>query len=324
MKTFEIEVLRQEEVESRHQLHLNVVDGRGNSLWSAGDLSRPTFPRSAIKPMQAMLFADVHRPRDERGLQRLSLSSSSHWAHALHLDVLREWHASENFHDDDLICGPQTPRDLEEQRRLILEDRPVCRLHNNCSGKHTAFLQVCRARGWTTSGYGDFQHPLQRELRSLLSDMSGLNWETLPWGIDGCGIPTSLVPIDALLRLTANFARAVKSDPRAADVARAVTAYPEMVSGPKGFCSRFMAASTGEWVIKTGAEGNYLGINLKNGTSFYLKVEDGNSRASEFAVMEIGRKFSERAAFREELESWQAEPLVNWAGERIGRLRGRP
>ena len=324
MKTLGVEVLRGEEVESRHQVHLIAVDTSGQALWRHGDLSRPTFPRSAIKPMQAMLFADVHAPQNDRERRRLSLASSSHWAARLHLDVLRDWHAAEKFHDDDLICGPQTPRDADEQRRLILEDKPVCRLHNNCSGKHTAFLHVCRERGWSAHGYGDFTHPLQVELRRLHSEMSGIDWDRLPWGIDGCGIPTSLVPVENLLRLTTAFAGQVKTDARIQRVVEAVLAYPEMVAGPKGFCTRFMQAARGEWLVKTGAEGNYLGLNLKNGVSFYLKVEDGNSRASEFAVMEMGRRFSESSALRSELEAWQAEPLTNWSGESIGRLRLTP
>lgn len=324
MKTLGVEVLRGEEVESRHQVHLIAVDANARPLWQKGDLSRPTFPRSAIKPMQAMLFADVHAPADDRERRRLSLASSSHWAAHLHLEVLRDWHATENFHDRDLICGPQTPRDPEEQRRLILENEPVCRLHNNCSGKHTAFLHVCRERGWSADGYGDFAHPLQAELRRLMSEMSGLDWEKQPWGIDGCGIPTSLVPIENLLRLTTAFATQAKVDARISRVVESVLAFPEMVSGVKGFCTRFMQAARGEWLVKTGAEGNYLGVNLKNGISFYLKVEDGNSRASEYAVMEIGRRYSENPAFRAELEVWQAEPLTNWAGEKIGRLRLTP
>lgn len=324
MKTLEVEVLRQEQVESRHRIHLSVVDAGARPLWTAGDLSRPTFPRSAIKPMQAMLFAAVKEPREDRDLRRLALATSSHWAAALHLEVLREWHQSEGFRDDDLICGPQTPRDPAEQRRLILEDEPVCRLHNNCSGKHTAFLHYCRERGWPTAGYGDFAHPLQAELRALLGEMSGVAWDELPWGIDGCGIPTSLVPISALQRLTLAFALGAAADERIARVARAMEAHPDLVSGPNGFCSRFMRAAGGEWLVKTGAEGNYLGVNRRNGTCFYLKVEDGNARASEFAVMEIGRRFSENPALRSALEGWQAEPLTNWAGERIGRLRLRP
>lgn len=321
MSPLVVEVLRENQVECRHQVHVKVVDDQARDLWRCGDLARPTFPRSAIKPMQAMLYASLAEPTDERSGRRLALAAASHWASAIHLDVLREWHHEQSWKDEDLICGPQAPRDADEQRRLILQNQPVCRLHNNCSGKHTAFLQYSRARGYPVKGYGDYDHPLQRELRDLLGEMSGLVWDRLPWGIDGCGIPTTLVPVENLLRLTTSFARGIGRDARVDRVVRAMRTYPEMVSGPQGFCSRFMTAAGGEWVVKTGAEGNYLGMNLRNGVCFYLKVEDGSSRASEYVVMEIGQRFSEDAGFRELMRRWQAEPLTNWALEKIGRLQ---
>lgn len=321
MKEFKVEVLRQESVESSHQVHLLAVDQSGKTLIKAGDIKRATFPRSAIKPIQAMLFAEVREPKTSEDLKRLSLASSSHWAEKIHLDVVRDWHHERGFKEDDLICGPQIPRDPVEQRRLILEDQPVCRLHNNCSGKHTGFLQVCQERGWPLKNYGDFNHPLQQLLRRLFSDISGVDWDLLPWGIDGCGIPTSLVPLEALVKMSASFVRQKKSDVRIARVIQAVQFAPEMVSSTTGFCSKLILESQGEWLVKTGAEGNYFGVNLLSGSSFFLKAEDGNTRASEFATLWLCEQLGQNPDFQRRLEDWKSEALINWAGEKIGRLR---
>ena len=49
-----VEVFRGETVESRHRGAVIVTDGDGKIVFSLGDIERPTFPRSAIKAIQAL------------------------------------------------------------------------------------------------------------------------------------------------------------------------------------------------------------------------------------------------------------------------------
>jgi len=48
------EVTRGGAVESAHRGAAAVVDADGGVAFSCGDISRPVFPRSAVKPMQAL------------------------------------------------------------------------------------------------------------------------------------------------------------------------------------------------------------------------------------------------------------------------------
>ncbi len=49
-----IEVRRGRLVESHHRVHAVIADADGRVLESWGDPDRPVFPRSTVKPMQAL------------------------------------------------------------------------------------------------------------------------------------------------------------------------------------------------------------------------------------------------------------------------------
>ena len=52
----EVELVRGPMVESRHEVLYAVIDGKGKVVMAGGDIEAPVFPRSAIKPIQAMLM----------------------------------------------------------------------------------------------------------------------------------------------------------------------------------------------------------------------------------------------------------------------------
>lgn len=321
MKQLRIDVLRGSMIESTHQVDLLAMDGRGAILLAMGQVERSSFPRSAIKPMQALLFASLKEPATAEESARLALSAASHWAQASHLRILDSWHRECGLSETDLVCGPQTPRDPEEQRRLILENALPRKIHNNCSGKHIAFLQYCQHKNYPLRGYNEFKHPLQVELRDLHSELSGVDWHRMAWGVDGCGIPTSYVPLSALVRMSSQFVRAYPQDERVRRVVDSLRQNPEMIAGKLGFCTRVLKESKTEWLVKTGAEGNYMGVNLLTHCSFFLKVHDGGTRAAEHAVLWAMRELGAQRDFSNWIESWMSQALVNWAGENVGTLR---
>jgi len=49
-----VEVLRGGQVESQHRGRVAVVDAEGKAVLALGDVARPVFPRSAVKPLQAL------------------------------------------------------------------------------------------------------------------------------------------------------------------------------------------------------------------------------------------------------------------------------
>ena len=58
-----VEVTRGGLVESRHRGAITVVDADGASMLAIGDVARPVFPRSAVKPLQALPLVEFGRRR---------------------------------------------------------------------------------------------------------------------------------------------------------------------------------------------------------------------------------------------------------------------
>jgi L-asparaginase II len=53
-----VEVWRGERVESRHRVRLCVADSDGRILLALGDVDEPVYPRSAVKPFQALALVE--------------------------------------------------------------------------------------------------------------------------------------------------------------------------------------------------------------------------------------------------------------------------
>ena len=54
-----VEVLRGDNMESRHRNAVAVVDATGYVVLSAGEFEQAIFPRSAIKPLQALALLET-------------------------------------------------------------------------------------------------------------------------------------------------------------------------------------------------------------------------------------------------------------------------
>jgi L-asparaginase II len=239
-------------VESAHRVHAAAVRG-GDLAASAGDPDLVTFMRSSAKPLQALPLARAYPELPEH---ELAIACASHLADREQLAAAESLLARAHAREDDLECGP--------------EGEPPRRLNHNCSGKHAGMLAVCRARGWPMQGYRLPEHPLQRELLIEVEAAAGVAVTTT--AIDGCGVVTFAMPLQAMARA---FARLETLD--AGDrVAAAMRARPELIRGGRGADTMLMRALSG-WIAKGGAEG--LMCAAGDGVGVALKAEDGAARA---------------------------------------------
>jgi L-asparaginase II len=87
-----VEVLRGNAVESQHQVMAVVCDERAvvSAFW--GNIDFLTFPRSAIKPLQALALVESGA-MEKWGLDEkmLAMACSSHSGEKHHLVVLKHW-----------------------------------------------------------------------------------------------------------------------------------------------------------------------------------------------------------------------------------------
>ncbi|GIL38900.1 asparaginase [Roseiterribacter gracilis] len=306
-----VEVTRGDTIESRHSGAVAIADVEGRILFQAGDVETPVFPRSAIKPLQALPLIESGAA-DAFGVDEieLALSCASHSGELSHVTPVGSWLGRMGLDATALGCGTHWPSNEEAARALARTGAQPSALHNNCSGKHTGMLCACLHRGDDLATYLAFDHPAQRGWIDVIGEFGGLDPLKLPRAIDGCSIPTLAMPTTALARAFARFASprafSAKRQAAVARVQRAMAAAPFFVAGSDRFCTLAMEATDGALLVKTGAEGVYIGAVPKEGLGFALKITDGATRASQIAIAALVR----RALGAEHKISRALEPLA--------------
>jgi L-asparaginase II len=154
----------------------------------------------------------------------------------------------------------------------------------NCSGKHAAMLATCVRQGWDTATYLDPQHPLQQAIASTFARLTGEPVTAV--AVDGCGAPLLSTSLVGLARAFAALATATNGP--AHQVAEAVRAHPEMVSGSTRDELRLLRAVPG-LIGKAGAESCYV-VALPDGRAWALKTDDGAARARPVLMAEALRR----------------------------------
>lgn len=322
-----VEVTRGELVESRHRGAFAVSDSEGHILLHGGDLERPVYPRSAIKPLQALALVESGAA-DAFGCSpaEISLACASHDGEPLHAEAVKAWLARIGLSPADLECGSHLPYHGGAAHALVRAERAPGPEHNNCSGKHSGFLSVALQLGVEPKGYIEFGHPVQQSLLGILESMSGLDLRTAPRGIDGCGIPQYALPLGNLALSMARFADPADQPERrqqaCARVRAAIAAEPAMIAGERRFCTKVIRATGGRALVKTGAEGVYCAAIPELGLGVALKIEDGAGRAAEVAMGALLQRLGildEGVA--ETLRPILRPTLHNRVGRAVGEIR---
>ena len=149
-----VEVTRGNMVESRHRGAIAVVRANGQTMLNVGDTGRLVYPRSAIKPIQAIYVvesgaAEAFNLSDVE----LALACASHNGGPEHVSTVRAWLARLGLAEETLECGAHAPRWEADWAALVEENLSPGPAHNNCSGKHCGFLSSARHLGLVTEGY---------------------------------------------------------------------------------------------------------------------------------------------------------------------------
>ena len=221
-----VEVTRGPKVESQHLVDVVVMNADKKILESFGEIHEGVYPRSAIKLLQALLLVESGAYASlGLDLRHLALASSSHYADPIHTDLVHDWLHRMNLNEENLRCGVQMPSRDSVRDSLIRQNLKPHRGHNNCSGKHSGILSVCKHKGYDIKNYDRFNHPVQQDFIKILSEVYEYELAKSPYGIDGCGIPTISVPLYNLALGHINLAKR-KSGKL---IVEAIAKYPELI-----------------------------------------------------------------------------------------------
>ena len=173
-----------------------VATATGETVLAIGDTDAPVFPRSAIKPMQAIPLV-ASGAAETFGLTdaEIALACGSHVGSPLHVATAQSILKKIDLSCDALGCGVHWPLDSGETRALAASGEEPTDLHNNCSGKHCGFLAVGACRGLDVTGYTNASHPIMREVTDAISLLTGTTLNEAEACVDGCAIPAFQCPL---------------------------------------------------------------------------------------------------------------------------------
>ena len=311
-------------VESRHHVHAVVVDDTGAVRGAAGDVGLATVMRSCAKPFQALPFVQsgafdaLHWSSEQ-----LALACASHGGEPEHLAIVQGMLASIRLEEGDLACGPHDPLTRRGHKALKESGGTATRLHNNCSGKHTAMLAFAKSQGWPTRGYEQCVHPVQQRVIACLSEWTGLAESQITLMTDGCGVAAFGLPMQRFAYGLARLAAAAeRGDAEPARVLGAMRAHPFLVGGTDRFDTVVIEETQGRVIAKIGAEGVHAVAIPERGLAAVVKVEDGAFRAQHPAVIRLLQYLDVLPAeLPPRLASFLRSPIVNTRGATVGEIR---
>jgi L-asparaginase II len=321
-----VEVIRGRLVESRHCGAIAVVDTDGRRLLALGDIDRPVFPRSAIKALQALLLVETGAAdRYGFGAEELALACASHGGEEGHVAAVTRMLTRAGLDASALKCGTHWPSHQASAQALARTGGTASPLHNNCSGKHAGFLCAACALEADRGSYVEPAHPVQREVKATLENLTGVEISDGDCAIDGCSVPTWAVPLSALARAFARFATGQGLAPKRAEAAQRLRAAcaekPWHVGGTGRFCTEVMTQFGARVFVKSGAEGMCCAALPEQGLGIALKCDDGAGRAAAVMMAATIARLLNADSDRAALEKFIRPPLRNWNGIAVGKLR---
>jgi L-asparaginase II len=344
-----VEVLRGGCVESAHAGAVAVLDADGAVVASLGDISRPVFPRSAVKLLQALpLVESGAADRLGLGAEELALACASHNGESEHVRTAAAMLAKAGLDAAALECGTHWPYFELAQRALAQRGERPSALHNNCSGKHAGMLLATKLMDVPSSRYIDPDHPAQVLMRLTVAEFAGLDPEEIPIAIDGCGVPAFYL---SLHRTAYAYARmmATSEGPTApgaleryaasaSHIVEAMTTFPYFVGGAATITTPLMESFGGELLAKEGAEGFYamaISPSLRSeltdrlelaedvALGVAIKIHDGGTsdRARYPAILRTLEILGIDISARRGLQKYRETGIRNHAGTLVGDVR---
>jgi L-asparaginase II len=315
----QVEVIRGQFIESSHSVHAVVVDENGKQVNAYGDAHFTTSPRSAIKFLQAIPLV-ASGAADHFGLsdKHICLACASHNGEEDHITLAENWMELIHANEEWFRCGAHLPSCEKAMHSWIKSGKSLSPKVNNCSGKHLGMMTTALYNHEEPQGYYLYDHPRQKELRKILSEVTQCDHDTAKWGTDGCGIPTYAIP---LMNMAVGMSYLLRPHKASADlqtacarIMDAVKENPFFVGGSDDFVTDTIKNTEGRCLIKVGAEGVYCGVLPEKGLAFALKSLDGSFRAADAATAWLLQHLGEASAVSDNI-------IRNWRGEIVGEIR---
>ena len=320
-----VDIRRNGAVESSHSVDIAVVDTEGRIILGYGETERTVFPRSAMKPLQAIALIEQLQQNEQASAlsdELICVTCASHNGQPAHLKAAGDLLSTFNIDPSHLACGAHWSLDQDSLIEQVRSNEQPSRLHSNCSGKHAGMLVLAHSMGAPLSGYHRLEHPVQQRILGCLEAMTGCELMHYPAGIDGCGAPALSGPLGNWARgfalFTGDTALPEARQHACRKLAQSIAASPHLIAGDRRLCSDINNALGSAVTVKVGAEGVYAGAFHELGLGLMLKARDGAKRAAEQALLHVIQTLG--INLPAQLADSFRPQLTNWAGKIIGDI----
>lgn len=280
-----VEYIRDGLVEEEHLGFIIYSDKNGIIKSYGNSFNYPYFLRSCAKPLQASLIFDYGLDKEfSLTEEEIALCSASHAGEKCHTDIIEGLLKKFGLDETYLKCGVHKPLSKTRQEEMLLSGEKETQIHNNCSGKHTMMLGLCKLNNWDLKTYDEMNHPLQQAIKKKIYKLCEIEKE-YPITKDGCGVPIMSMPLNNMLKGFLNLF----SDQKYSKLKSAFLNNPYLIGGEDRTDTKIIQNS-GNIIAKVGAGGLCIVVNTKNNEGFIVKINDSNMPARELIVMEFLNK----------------------------------
>lgn len=276
-----IEYIRDGLVEQEHLGFFVKVSANGLITKLGDDNNYPFYFRSCAKPLQASLLIDFaldefYNMTDEE----IAICCASHAGEPCHVETVKGLLDKIGLDETYLKCGLHMPLSKVEKNKLFLSGEKENVFQNNCSGKHTMMLGLCKKMGWDLRTYDEKNHPLQQAIKNKIYELCEVEIE-YPITKDGCGVPILAMPLVNMLKGYLNLFL----DEKYSKKRNAFLQNPYLIGGEERLDTAIMTANS-NLIAKVGAGGLCIVINLQKKEGLIVKIMDCDMKSRALCLIE--------------------------------------
>lgn len=321
-----VEFIRDRLVEQEHYGLFIKLSKSGNIKKIGEDNKYPFYLRSCAKPLQAALVIDFELNKFYNlSSKELAICCASHAGEECHTKTVKGFLNKIGLDESYLKCGLHKPISKTEQNKLILSGGKENILQNNCSGKHTMMLAICKKQGWGVNrgkwginNYFDAKHPLQIAIKQKIYELCELK-ENYPATKDGCGVPIYSMPLENMIKGYLNLF----FDEKYTKIKEAFVQNPYLIGGEDRLDTAIMGANN-NLIAKVGAGGLCIVVNLETEEAIIIKIMDCDMKARAICLIEALRQLgwlTPEMLQNELIKEQNKTDILTLHGEKIGEAK---
>lgn len=281
------------------------------------DKNYPFYLRSCAKPLQAALIIDFCIDKIfEMTNEEIAVCCSSHAGEECHVEIVKYFLDKIGIEESAIKCGFHKPLSKTEQNKLIAQDKTENILQNNCSGKHVMMLAICKKMSWNIDNYHLPEHPLQVEIKKKIYKLCEIK-TNYPVTKDGCGVPIYSMPLENMVKGYLNLFL----DEKYSKIKDAFIQHPYLIGGEGRFDTAIMTVNK-NLIVKSGAGGICIVINLDKKEGFVIKIMDSDMKSRAICTIEALKQLgwlSEEMLNNDLVKTQNKTDILTLHGEKIGQ-----